>query len=144
MIQGFRTVFFIALVALVAGNCKKQSTQTASPEGAEVFIISPADGETVTSPVTVKFGVKNMEVAPAGSDVSGSGHHHLLIDTEALPAMNTPMPADDHLKHFGKGQTEVSLTLAPGEHTLQLIMGDKNHVPHNPAVISKKIKITVK
>jgi len=117
---------------------------TPSPEGAQVYIISPEDGDTVSSPVTVKFGLKGMGVAPAGIDKPKTGHHHLLIDVKSLPALDKPLPADAHHKHFGGGQTEVSIELSPGKHTLQLIMGDKTHFPHNPPVISEKISITVK
>lgn len=117
---------------------------TAAPEGAQAYIISPADGETVSSPVTVKFGLKGMGVAPAGVDKPNTGHHHLLIDAANEPALDQPLPADATHKHFGGGQTETSIELPPGEHTLQLVMGDKNHVPHEPPVMSKKITITVK
>lgn len=117
---------------------------TASPEGAKVYIISPKDGETVSSPVTVKFGLKGMGVAPAGVESSNTGHHHLLIDVEDVPALDKPLPADEQHKHFGGGQTEAAIELSPGKHTLQLIMGDKLHIPHRPPVISEKIAITVK
>lgn len=109
-----------------------------------MYIISPANGEVVGETFTVKFGLKGMGVAPAGIDVANTGHHHLLIDMAKLPAMDMPMPMSDTLKHFGGGQTEVTLTLPKGEHTLQLVLGDKLHIPHKPAVISEKITITVK
>lgn len=118
--------------------------RTPSPEGASVYIISPANGEVVGETFTVKFGLKGMGVAPAGIDVANTGHHHLLIDMAKLPAMDMPMPMSDTLKHFGGGQTEVTLTLPKGEHTLQLLLGDKLHIPHKPAVISEKITITIK
>lgn len=114
-----------------------------SAKGAKAYIVSPADGATVSSPVTVKFGLDGMEVTPAGTDKPNSGHHHLLINTKP-PAMDKPIPKDSNHMHFGKGQTEAKLDLKPGTHTLQLLLGDKGHVPHNPAVISKKITITVK
>ena len=117
---------------------------TPAPEGAEVYIISPLDGQSVSNPVTVKFGLKGMGVAPAGTDTPKTGHHHLLIDVANLPPLDKPIPADTNHKHFGAGQTETTLELTPGKHTLQLIMGDKNHVPHTPPVMSKKITITVK
>lgn len=115
------------------------------PEGAEAYIISPKDGAKVKNPVTVVFGLKGLGVAPAGVDKPHTGHHHLLIDTDAPTgeALDEPLPADEHHKHFGGGQTETTVELAPGKHTLQLIMGDANHVPHNPPVVSKKITITV-
>ena len=118
--------------------------RTASPPGAEVYIISPKDGATVHSPVLVQFGLKGMGVAPAGVKFENTGHHHLLIDTDAPADAAAPLPATDKIVHFGKGQTETTLTtLTPGKHTLQLLLGDQNHIPHNPPVISKKITITV-
>jgi len=117
---------------------------TMSPQGAVVYIISPAHGEVVQSPVTIKFGLKGMGVAPAGVDKPKTGHHHLLIDVDQLPAPGSPLPADDHHKHFGGGQTETVIELAAGEHTLQLLLADMNHIPHEPAVLSEKITIVVK
>jgi hypothetical protein len=117
--------------------------RTPSPPGAEVHIISPKDGARVKSPVVVQFGLKGMGVAPAGVKFENSGHHHLLIDTDAPANLAAPLPATDNIRHFGKGQTETSLTLPPGKHTLQLLLGDQNHIPHDPPVISKKITITV-
>ena len=125
----------------IAGSAFAQSP---SPEGAQVYIISPADGEVVSSPVMVRFGLKGMGVAPAGIDKPNTGHHHLLIDVPDQPALDKPLPADAQHKHFGGGQTETTIELSPGKHTLQLILGDKNHIPHNPPVISEKITITVK
>ncbi len=117
--------------------------RTASPPGAEAYIISPKDGATVKSPVLVQFGLKGMGVAPAGVKFDNTGHHHLLIDTDAPADPGAPLPATDKIVHFGKGQTEASVPLSPGKHTLQLLLGDQNHVPHNPPVISRKITITV-
>ena len=118
--------------------------RTASPPGAEVYIISPKDGATVHSPVHVQFGLKGMGVAPAGVKFENTGHHHLLIDTDAPTELSAPLPATDKVVHFGKGQTETTLTtLTPGKHTLQLLLADQNHIPHNPPVISRKITITV-
>jgi hypothetical protein len=114
-----------------------------SPAGAEVYIVSPKDGAKVTSPVTVVFGLKGMGVAPAGIKMDGTGHHHLLIDTDPPADLSLPLGANEKSVHFGKGQTETALTLAPGKHTLQLVLGDSLHVPHDPAVISKKVTITV-
>ncbi len=114
-----------------------------APEDASVYIIAPKNGELLTSPVTVKFGLKGMGVAPAGIDKANTGHHHLLIDLDTPPAMDNPIPGDQHHKHFGGGQTETELELSPGQHTLQLLLGDKNHIPHSPPVLSKKITITV-
>ena len=111
--------------------------------GASVYFIEPSDGATVSNPVTVKFGLKGMGVAPAGVERANTGHHHLVIDAP-LPPLDKPVPSSDNYKHFGGGQTETELTLKPGKHTLQLLMGDNNHVPHSPAVHSKVITITVK
>lgn len=118
--------------------------RTASPPGAEVYIISPKDGAQVSSPVRVLFGLKGMGVAPAGVKFDNTGHHHLLVDSEPPSDMGAPLPATDKILHYGKGQTEASVPLSPGQHTLQLLLGDMNHVPHDPPVISKKITITVK
>ena len=118
--------------------------RTPSPAGAEVYIVSPADGAKVKSPVTVVFGLKGMGIAPAGIKFDNTGHHHLLIDSEVPTDLSQPLPANEHSMHFGKGQTETSLTLTPGKHTLQLVLGDALHVPLDPAVISKKITVTVK
>jgi len=116
---------------------------TPSPKGAKVYILSPQDGAMVSSPVKVTFGLSGMGVAPAGVDKPKTGHHHLIIDA-ATPAAGKPVGKDDMHRHFGGGQTETLLKLKPGKHTLQLIMGDKAHIPHNPPVISDKITITVK
>ena len=114
-----------------------------SPQNTEVFITAPKDGDEVTGPVAVQFGIKGMEVAKAGTQTPNTGHHHLLIDA-ALPALDQPIAKDANHMHFGGGQTEATLTLAPGKHTLQLLLGDGNHVPHDPAVVSKVVTITVK
>ena len=116
-----------------------------APPGAEVYIIAPANGATVTSPVTVKFGLKGMGVAPAGVKVDNTGHHHLLIDTDVSDLkLDAPLPATDKVVHFGKGQTETSVTLTPGKHTLELLFADYQHVPFDPTLHSQKITITVK
>lgn len=118
--------------------------RTPAPDGAAVYFIEPADGDVVKSPVTVRFGLKGMGVAPAGIDKANTGHHHLLIDLEDCPPLDQPLPGDDNHRHFGGGQTETTIELSPGKHTLQLLLGDKNHIPHQPAVMSDKITITVK
>lgn len=135
-----KTAIIISVLALLFSAAY---AQTPSPAGADAYIISPANGETVTSPVTVKFGLQGMGVAPAGVNVENTGHHHLLIDA-GLPPLDRPIPADEHHVHFGKGQTETTIKLAPGKHTLQLLLGDATHTPHSPPVMSKKITITVK
>jgi hypothetical protein len=133
----------LALAASVT-TVQAQGGPTPSPAGAKVFIISPKNGATVSNPVTVKFGIKGMTLAPAGTATANTGHHHLLIDTDPPADLSQPLPAiPDKIVHFGKAQTETTITLTPGKHTLQLLLGDANHVPHNPPVISKKITITV-
>ncbi len=132
----------IAALALSATSAWAQE-RTPSPAGAEVYIISPKDGATVKSPVTVQFGLKGMGIAPAGMKFENAGHHHLVIDSEPPADQNMPLPTTEKLLHFGKGQTEASVTLPPGKHTLQLVLGDQNHTPHNPPLVSKKITITV-
>lgn len=117
--------------------------RTAAPAGAKLYIVSPADGATVKSPVTVVFGLSGMGVAPAGVQMENTGHHHLLIDTDMPANLGLPLPATDKIVHFGKGQTETSLPLTPGRHTLQLVLGDHLHVPFVPVVSSAKITITV-
>jgi hypothetical protein len=135
----------IAAVALASvATFAWAQERTPSPAGAEVYIISPKNGATVKSPVTVQFGLKGMGVAPAGVKFENTGHHHLLIDTDVPKDLNAPLPTSDNVRHFGKGQTEASIDLKPGKHTLQLVLGDDKHTPHNPPVMSKKITITVK
>ena len=115
---------------------------TPSPAGASVFFITPADGATVPNPIRIEFGLEGMSVAPAGREQENSGHHHLLIDT-AVPPLDLPIPADGNHIHFGDGSTWTELTLAPGEHVLQLLLADYAHFPHDPPVMSEPITITV-
>ena len=110
---------------------------------AEVFIISPKNGEKVSSPIEVIFGLKGMGIAPAGVNFPNSGHHHLLINLNELPDLKSGIPADANHLHFGKGQTQALIELDPGEHTLQLLLGDWMHVPHEVPVVSEKVKIFV-
>lgn len=117
--------------------------RTGRPLDAKLYIISPQDGETVTSPVTVRFGLAGMGVAPAGVASPNTGHHHLIIDAPTPPA-DHPIPKDDKHIHFGGGQTETDLTLTPGTHTLRLVLGDKDHVIFEPPLVSQQITITVK
>ena len=116
--------------------------RTPAPAGARAFIIEPADGATVTSPVKVVFGAENIAVAPAGNDVPDSGHHHLLIDAP-LPDFGLPIPSTDRYVHFGGGQTETTVELEPGQHELRLLFGDHRHIPHEPPVYSEIVTITV-
>lgn len=116
--------------------------RTPSPEGARVFFITPADGATVTNPVEIEFGIEGMTVVRAGVEEEHSGHHHLIVDA-GLPPLDVPIPADDNYIHFGDGSTATTLELAPGQHTLQLLLGDYLHIPHDPPVSSETITITV-
>jgi hypothetical protein len=139
-----KSLIAFALVGTVAAGIAFASvTRTPSPKGAEVYFIAPQDGATVTGPVTVKFGLKGMGIAPAGITFDNTGHHHLIVDA-ALPPLDAPIPTDAQHVHFGKGQSETTLELKPGKHTLQLLLGDFGHVPHDPAIVSKQITITVK
>lgn len=117
---------------------------TKAPAGTEVYIISPRDGATVEQQFTVRFGLKGMGVAPAGISKENTGHHHLLVDVKQLPAAGQPIPSDEQHIHFGGGQTQTTLKLTPGAHTLQLELGDQNHIPFEPALVSKKITVHVK
>jgi hypothetical protein len=114
-----------------------------APAGAMAYIIEPADGARVTSPVRVVFGLKGIGVAPAGVDRNDAGHHHLLVDTGMPTDLGLPIPNDEQHRHFGGGQTEVELTLAPGRHTLQMLLGDHLHIPHDPPIASSVVTIEV-
>ena len=131
----------VALWLLCTGSAVL--AQTSAPDTARAYIISPQDGAVVSSPVTVVFGLEGMGVAPAGVDAANTGHHHLLIDVEDLPALDQPIPADEQHRHFGGGQTQTTIELSPGTHTLQLLLGDRLHLPHGNPVLSEKITITV-
>ncbi|MGR3221249.1 MAG: DUF4399 domain-containing protein [Candidatus Anammoxibacter sp.] len=115
-----------------------------SPTDAKVYFIEPTDGQTVPQKFKVKFGLSGMGVAPAGTNHEKTGHHHVLIDGEILPDMSKPLPSTDIIRHFGGGQTETELVLPAGKHTLQLLLGNYAHIPHDKPVLSKKITITVK
>jgi hypothetical protein len=140
MIRSIAAALLAAPLVLSAAQIAAEVVRTPAPEGAEVYFIEPVDGATVPASFTVKFGLRNMGVAPAGTDKAATGHHHLLIDRD-LPPLDQPMGGD--IMHFGGGQTEAEVTLEPGTHTLQLLVGDMNHVPHDPPVHSEKITITV-
>ncbi|MEL0081845.1 MAG: DUF4399 domain-containing protein [Gammaproteobacteria bacterium] len=132
----------IGLFLLAVGYVGGLGAAGPDAEGARLYFISPVDGATVSSPVTVRFGLSGFGVAPAGVQNAKAGHHHLIIDSE-LPPLDRPVPTDDHHRHFGGGQTEAEISLPPGEHTLQLLLGDYAHTPHNPAIISERITIIV-
>lgn len=125
-----------------AASAAPAMPRSAAPAGARVYFVAPADGASVSSPVTVEFAVDGMDVVPAGTQADNGGHHHVIIDAE-LPAMNLPIPADAKHVHFGDGSSSTSLELTPGEHTLQLLFADHLHIPHDPPVYSEKITITV-
>lgn len=114
-----------------------------APAGAAAYLIEPTDGARVTSPVRVVFGLKGIGVAPAGVDRNDAGHHHLLVDAPLPSNLGLPLPNDEQHRHFGGGQTEVELTLAPGRHTLQMVLGDHLHIPHDPPIASSVVTIEV-
>jgi len=138
------TRFVILAVATLFSLNAVAQDRSPSPKGAELYFIAPSDGAKLTNPVTVRFGLKGMGIAPAGIKFDNAGHHHLLIDTD-LTDMSKPVPPamENKIMHFGAGQTEVTITLPPGKHTLQLVLGDYLHIPHNPPVMSKKITVEV-
>src|SRR5262249_7339009 len=117
-------------------------SRTAAPPDARVFFVDLKDGATVPSRLKIRFGLSGMELAPAGVARANSGHHHLLIDTE-VPPLDQPIPSDFNHLHFGAGQTETEITLPAGNHTLQLLLADADHIPHNPAVMSEVVHVTV-
>jgi hypothetical protein len=117
--------------------------RTAAPQGANAYIQSPLDGAVVTSPFTIRFGLRGVSVAPAGVQLPNTGHHHLLVDVTEMPTLDLPLPATENVRHYGLGQTETELELPPGEHTLQLVLGDWLHTPHQPPVMSEVVTITV-
>ncbi|HTD73329.1 MAG TPA: DUF4399 domain-containing protein [Steroidobacteraceae bacterium] len=134
----------VALGVCLVAAFAMAADRVAAPAGAEVYFIAPQNGVKVHSPVTVKFGLKGMGIAPAGVKFDNTGHHHLLVDTDLSELkLDEPMPATDKIVHFGKGQTETTLTLTPGKHTLQLIFADYLHQSFDPPLHSKKITITV-
>ena len=140
---GFWLVLLVTGSSLAARSALAQSLpHTASSPDAKLYFISPKTGETVSSPVKVLFGLSGMGVAPSGVTKANTGHHHLIIDSPT-PDLGMPVPKDAKRVHFGGGQTETSIELAAGKHTLQLVLGDANHIPHDPPVVSQIIEITV-
>jgi len=138
-----KSLLLITAAMSVAPVLHAQPALSTAPENARVYFITPLDGEVLTSPVTIRFGLSGMGVAPAGVMKNNTGHHHLLIDMQELPALNQSLPANQQIKHFGAGQTETVIDLPAGEHSLQLLLGDHLHRPHTPPVMSEKITITV-
>jgi hypothetical protein len=139
-----RNLLVLALVAgLLHGGLAL--ARTPAPKNAQVYFIWPQDGAVIAGgKFWVRMGLRNMGVAPKGTVVADTGHHHLLIDTELPQNMNEAIPNDREHLHFGAGETEARVELPPGQHTLQLLLGDKDHVPHDPPIHSKKITVTVK
>ena len=136
---------FLALGLTMLAVLAAAQDRTAPAANAEVYIISPANGTTVRGPVTVRFGLKGMGIAPAGVKFDNTGNHHLLVDTDFSELkLDAPLPATDKILHFGKGQTETTLTLPPGKHTLEIVFADYLHNSFDPPLHSKKITITVK
>ena len=145
------TVLAAALMSVGAIGSGAFAGETPSIAGTKVYFVNLKDGATVEGPVKIVFGLNGMGIAPAGVEKEGTGHHHLFIDRPELgkgpdgkDEVDANIPADDNHKHYGKGQTETMLKLKPGKHTLQLVLGDQNHIPHNPPVVSDVITITVK
>ena len=132
-------------IALLSTIAVAKAGETPAPADAKVYFINLKDGDTVTSPVTIRFGLSGMGIAPAGTEAPNTGHHHLFIDAPALEgdALNEAIPMDEHHLHFGKGQTEASVTLTKGSHTLQLVLGDWSHIPHKSPVMSERITVNV-
>jgi len=143
-----KMLFAAALVASLPVIAAAQGTPR--PAEASLYFVGLADGDTVSSPVTLVFGLAGMGVAPAGVEIENTGHHHLMIDRPPLgegqfgaEEFVLALPADENHRHFGGGQTQVTLDLAPGPHSLQLVLADHGHVPHDPPLVSERITITV-
>ena len=136
----FRVLLLSCLFAISAAASAAE--RSPSPDGATVGFANIADGDVVPLVFTVRFSISGMGIAPAGTAIDNTGHHHLLIDVEELPDMNQPLPATDQILHFGGGQSETELTLDAGTHTLQLLLADYRHVPHEPPVLSERITVT--
>lgn len=132
----------VASALTLSGWALAQMPRSEAPQEAAAYIISPQDGAVVPRTFTVQFGLSGMGVAPAGVEMDNTGHHHLLVNHEGEPSLEQPLGGD--VMHFGGGQTETTLTLEPGEHTLRLVLGDHLHIPHNPPVMSREITITVR
>ena len=136
------TILFVGAFSGAVHAQDGKGGPTPSPAGAQVYFVDVKDGDTIPTKATVHFGLRGMGVAPAGSDRANAGHHHLLIDTD-LPPLDKPIPNDFNHLHYGAGQTEAEVSLTPGEHTLQLLFGDKDHVPHSPPLSSPRIRVRV-
>ncbi len=136
-------ILIVLVLSAISTVFAYESAATAQPD-ASVYFISPQDNQTIQKKFKVQFGLSGMGIAPAGVKKENTGHHHLLIDTDIESIdLTKPLPATDKIKHFGDGQTETTLTLAPGKHTLQLLLGNYLHIPHHKTVVSKKMTITI-
>lgn len=140
----FTKLLFGILLLLSMNSVSADGLRTAAPKDAHLYFIDLQDGDTVKSPLLVRFGLSGMGVAPAGVEQKHTGHHHLLLNLEDMPDMEIPLPSTENIVHFGKGQTETTIELTEGTHTLQLLLGNHYHVPHNPPVMSDKITIIIK
>jgi hypothetical protein len=139
-----RKLFYaLGLCLLALPASAQQSTRSMSADGATVGFANLSNGDVVPPSFTVKFSISGMGIAPAGAEIENTGHHHLLIDVEQLPPLDQPLPATENIRHFGKGQSQAELQLTEGEHSLQLLLADHAHIPHDPPVMSKVIVITV-
>jgi Domain of unknown function (DUF4399) len=132
----------VVLAAVASAPAQQRGGPTPAPAGASVYFIGLKDGATIAPKTVIHFGLRGMGVAPAGSDRENAGHHHLLVDTD-LPPLDQPIPNDFNHLHYGAGQTEAEVTLSPGPHMLRLLLGDKNHIPHSPPVMSERIRVIV-
>lgn len=143
-------IFLIIILNITIFSCQQKHEaeqaefSNTAPEGAQVYFISPQNGDEVDTTFAIKFGLKGMGVAPAGTIKEMTGHHHILVDLTEYPDFSKPLPANENIVHFGGGQTETELTLKPGTHTLQLLLGNFAHIPHDQPVISEKITVQVK
>ncbi len=135
---------FLFGLGIIAPPISANELVSSAPDDAKVYIISPTEGDTLPETFKVEFGLSGMEIAPAGVDKENTGHHHLLVDLTELPDLTSSLPATENIRHFGGGQTETTLTLSPGKHKLQLLLGNYAHVPHENPVISDPITVTVK
>ena len=145
--MGFTKLIAAAIVATACLSlpATAQNPVTPSAKGAKVYFINVKNGDVVTSPFLVQFGLSGMGVAPVGVDTANTGHHHLIIDAKMSPEeLKAPIAADAKHVHYGAGQTEAMVTLPPGQHTLQLVLGNWSHIPHDPPVMSEIVTITVK
>ena len=135
-------VLMAVLTGIVLAGRDAGAQQSTMPPDAKVYIIWPSDGQVIKGGFWVRMGLSGAGIAPAGVQKANTGHHHLLVDVD-LPPLDQPIPNDHNHLHFGLGQTEARIELPPGKHTLQLLLGDENHIPHQPPLYSKRITITV-